>query len=161
MVVDGRYACPVLLKAVLAEDLGAVLMLLERGANPNATDSYGTTPLIGCASSLTWAQAPTAAAALLDAGAQTDLATADGYTAMHLATGTLRELASRRGFARDGDITQLGISGALHLVDALLVHGARVTTRSMQAVIDKARHATTPRHYRAPTDLSLAFSRMV
>jgi hypothetical protein len=139
VVVEGRYACPVLLKAVLAEDLEAVLMLLERGASPNATDSYGMTALIGCANSLTWAQAPAAAAALLRAGARTDLETADGYTAMHTATATLRELASCPGFAREGETGQLGVAGALRLVEALLAHGARVSTLSMQAVIDKAR----------------------
>ena len=63
-------------------DVAAVALLLEAGADPNARDVSGWTPLHKAAG---FNANPAVVGALLDAGADVHARDADGWTPLHLA----------------------------------------------------------------------------
>ncbi|MEJ2289136.1 MAG: serine hydrolase [Deinococcales bacterium] len=67
--------------AALMGDVATVRELLAAGADPNAQDAYGSTPLIIAATF----DHPAVAQVLIEAGADLDLQNSDGSTALHAA----------------------------------------------------------------------------
>jgi ankyrin repeat protein len=116
-------------------DLPLMALLLEKGANANAKEKDGRTPLF-------WAKTPAIATALLDKGADPKVVATDGRTALF--EGVTRGVAEVI-LARGGDATVKDTGGwtALHmaakrgdseLVGLLLDKGAPATAKSNDGV---------------------------
>lgn len=109
-------------------DVDAVRILLERGADPNAQDRNGSTPLMGLARGPGgWRDRPDdvelAAEALLEAGARIDARDANGRTAPFIAAGQMVLpffiVLARRGIMLPGRADDRGFTLLHVLCDAL------------------------------------------
>lgn len=109
-------------------DVDAVRILLERGADPNAQDRNGSTPLMGLARGPGgWRDRPDdvelAAEALLEAGARIDARDANGRTAAFIAAGQMVLpffiVLARRGIMLPGRADDRGFTLLHVLCDAL------------------------------------------
>ena len=123
---DGRFTA--LMFAARAGSLESARTLLDAGASPNDTSSYGLSPLVLA----TVRGYPDVATLLLDRGADPN-ADGDGYTALHWAAGSWETELTTRAITtnRAGEwYTLAGLrEGKLDLVKALLAHGADPNAR--------------------------------
>lgn len=143
-----------------AEQLGFLARLLSAGADPDAQDNMGWTPLYRTA----YREDPSLAAALLESGADVTLATARGETPLHAAAQQSRPATivvlleggvdvNAPDGSGDTPLHVAATAGTPATVEALLAGGAHIHAKNTRGDTPLHAAAQLPRRYRALEEL--------